>query len=94
MKRLTRDTIRQYVKDRSLTAEWDEENRNQFVDELIRLINVCESGTWETAVLDNQRMGMIPKVTYCSHCNSVVALPTPYCPICGSHNGDCLNERR
>ena len=93
MKRITRETIRQYVKEASLTADWDDENRNQFIDELIRLVRICERGTWEMAVLDDQYMGTKPKINYCSHCNSMVAVITEYCPNCGSHNGVVGNER-
>lgn len=87
MKRLTIDTIKQYVKETSLTADWDDGNRDYFVNQLVRLIEVCESGAWETAVLDDQMMGVKPKITYCSHCNSAVTVKTEYCPICGSRNG-------
>ena len=41
-------------------------------------------GEWKTAWLDHEAFGERPRVLYCSACNQVTAIRTPFCPNCGA----------
>ena len=41
-------------------------------------------GEWKTAWLDHEAFGERPKVLYCSACNQVATIRTPFCPNCGA----------
>lgn len=41
-------------------------------------------GEWKTAWLDHEDFGERPRVLYCSACNQVASIRTPFCPHCGA----------
>jgi hypothetical protein len=47
-------------------------------------IDHVRKGKWMTSYLDQEAMGVRPKLLYCSKCCHCIAYPTNYCPNCGA----------